>query len=189
MSRKTITVTCDYCGKSYEKAESEYKRNQKLGRRSFCSRSCQTKANNADRRNKPLTKAQLDHLESVRPNRRDKYTPFRYSLRCAKRRTKECTITLENLEEVWNLQQGICPYTGIKLVLPEDSNIDTIPVYERASLDRINSSLGYVKGNIQFVSTPINYMKNTMSDSETKQFLKLISSYTSNLKIVTNFIE
>ena len=49
---------------------------------------------------------------------------------------------------------------------------------KQASLDRIDSSKGYIKGNIQFISTPINYMKSTMTDSEVKSFLKLISSFT-----------
>ena len=44
----------------------------------------------------------------------------------------------------------------------------------------IDSSKGYVKGNVQFVSTPINLMKSEMSDLDTKKFLKLISSYTSS---------
>lgn len=49
-----------------------------------------------------------------------------------------------------------------------------------ASLDRIDSSKGYIKGNVQFVSLPINYMKSTKSDIEIRQFLKQISSYTSH---------
>ena len=53
-------------------------------------------------------------------------------------------------------------------------------MWYRASLDRIDSSKGYVIGNVQFVSTPINLMKSTMSDLETKQYLKLISFYTSH---------
>ena len=36
------------------------------------------------------------------------------------------------------------------------------------------------KGNVQFISLPINLMKSTKSDIEVKQFLKQISSYTSH---------
>lgn len=61
----------------------------------------------------------------------------------------------------------MCPYTKLKLVLPSQDNKD-IPFGHLASLDRIDSSKGYIEGNVQFVSTPINYMKNTMSDSETR---------------------
>lgn len=55
--------------------------------------------------------------------------------------------------------------------------------FHRASLDRIDSSLGYVKGNIQFVPTPINLMKTTKSDKEIRLFLKDISKFTSSLEI------
>jgi hypothetical protein len=44
------------------------------------------------------------------------------------------------------------------------------------SLDRIDSSKPYEVGNIQFISTPINYMKNSMSDEQTKTYLRVISA-------------
>lgn len=100
----------------------------------------------------------------------------RYSLRCAKRRHKGCTLTLEDLQEQWELQQGVCPYTKLKLTLPEDGNVATLDVSIRASLDRIDSSKPYEVGNIQFISTPINYMKNSMSDEQTKTYLRVISA-------------
>lgn len=109
-------------------------------------------------------------------NHRDEFTPFRYSLRCAKRRHKGCTLTLEDLQEQWELQQGVCPYTKLKLTLPEDGNVATLDVSIRASLDRIDSSKPYEVGNIQFISTPINYMKNSMSDEQTKTYLRVISA-------------
>lgn len=68
----------------------------------------------------------------------------------------------------------------LNLILPENGNIHDIDVTHRASLDRIDSSLGYIRGNVQYVSTPINYMKSTMSDLETKRFLKAISNHTSS---------
>lgn len=46
----------------------------------------------------------------------------------------------------------------------------------RASLDRIDSSKGYIKGNVQFVATPINYLKGTMSDETTKAYLREIAA-------------
>lgn len=82
----------------------------------------------------------------------------------------------------------ICDNCGCEATKPESEykrnlrfrhNKD-IPVASRASLDRIDSTKGYIIGNVQFISTPINYLKNTMTDLETKQYLKLISQYTSN---------
>ena len=48
------------------------------------------------------------------------------------------------------------------------------PLYT-ASLDRIDSSKGYEIGNVQFISTAINYMKNTMSHEDTLKLCEIIA--------------
>lgn len=173
--RKLVTVTCDYCRESFSKPESEYKRNIKLGRRNFCSRSCCGKY--IASLNKPLTQAQIGSRNSIRnysSNRNDEYTPFREILRTVRNRCKEFNLDLPYLVELWNSQNGICPYTRLKLVLPTwNTNPD---IRYRASLDRIDSSKGYIKGNVQFVATPINYLKGTMSDETAKAYLREIAA-------------
>lgn len=178
--RKMTTFICDCCGKEAEKTSSELKRNKELNRKCFCSRSCSTSYNNSHRKLKTLSNSQKEHLDKIKSNRRDEFTPFRYTLRCVKRRDKEFNISLDDLKDVWESQNGICPYTGLSLTLPENGNLNNIHITKRASLDRIDSSKGYVIGNIQFVSTPINLMKQEMSDLETKQFLKEISTFSSS---------
>lgn len=183
-NRKLITFICDYCGCEATKPESEYKRNLKLGRHNFCSRRCSVSyankyvipsssrwGNNEERKR---------NIAAYSGNRRTEDTPFNYTLRNARKRFKDFNLTADYLRKVWNNQQGICPYTGISLILPTFGHNKDIPIANRASLDRIDSSKGYIIGNVQFVSTPINFLKNTMSDLETKQYLKLISEYTSN---------
>lgn len=180
VKRKMTTFICDCCGKEAEKASSELKRNKELNRKCFCSRSCAASYNNSHRELKTLSNSQKEHLDKIKSNRRDEFTPFRYTLRCVKRRNKEINISLDDLKNVWENQNGICPYTGLSLILPEDGNLNNIHITKRASLDRIDSSKGYIIGNIQFVSTPINLMKQEMSDLETKQFLKDISTFSSS---------
>lgn len=182
-NRKTITFICDWCGQEGIKAESEYNRNLKKGRKNYCCRECAGKGAGRTRtgipRESSTSETNIEHLKSICGNKRDEYTPFRYTLRNAKKRFKDFDLDLEFLKELWESQKGTCPYTGLPLTLPEKANLDTVPITRRASLDRINSEKGYVKGNVQFVSTPINYLKTTMTDLQTKQFLKEISSYTS----------
>lgn len=180
-NRKTVTFICDYCGGEGVKAASEYKRNINKGRKNYCCRECAGKGSGRSRTGVPrqASEALIEHNRQICNNRRDEYTPFRYSFSCAKRRFKDFNLTLEHLKEVWEKQEGKCPYTGISLILPESGNLDSLDPTTRASLDRINSDLGYVIGNVQFISTSINFMKSTMSDSQTKQFLKSISNYTS----------
>ena len=54
-----------------------------------------------------------------------------------------------------------------------------IKIYFNGQSYSFDEFTGKIKDNIQFISTPINYLKNTMSDSETKQYLKSISKYIS----------
>ena len=44
-----------------------------------------------------------------------------------------------------------------------------------ASLDRIDSSKGYIPGNIQFISAICNYAKNDLSHEEMIVFCKLLA--------------
>lgn len=66
--------------------------------------------------------------------------------------------------------QFICDCCG------KEATKATLDVSIRASLDRIDSSKPYEVGNIQFISTPINYMKNSMSDEQTREYLRVISA-------------
>lgn len=184
IGRTTVTFICDECGKEGVKTKTEYERNLRLGRKNYCCRECSIKGAAKTRTGKHYQRsgAQIEHIKSISNNRKDDFTPFRYTLRAVKRRFKEVDIDLEYLKELWEKQEGICPYTGLRLILPHDNNVHEIDLPHRASLDRIDSSKGYVKGNVQYISTPINYMKSTMSDSETKRFLKEISSYTSSFE-------
>lgn len=184
IGRTTVTFICDECGKEGIKTKTEYERNLRLGRKNYCCRECSIKGAAKTRTGKHYQKSetQIEHIKSISNNRKDDFTPFRYTLRAVKRRFKEVDIDLEYLKELWEKQGGICPYTGLRLILPHDNNVHDIDLPHRASLDRIDSSKGYIKGNVQYISTPINYMKSTMSDLETKRFLKEISSYTSSFK-------
>lgn len=96
--------------------------------------------------------------------------PFKYYYRNCKRRNHEFNLDLDYLRELWNNQNGVCPYTKIKLTLNTHRKQNKDFRYS-ASLDRIDSNKGYIKGNVQFISTAINYMKSTMSDEECKEFL------------------
>lgn len=164
--RKLITVICDFCGQEYEKPITEYNRNKSLNRHSFCSRTCSVKFGN---KNVPR-KRSYEHLKLYQR----KINPFLFYLRTIRKRYKEINITIEDLIEQWNKQEGVCPYSGIKLLLASSRNTNINPIY-RASLDRVDSNKGYIKGNIQFTSTSINYMKNDMSHEDTIKLCKLIT--------------
>lgn len=183
-NRKTVLVTCDYCGKIFEKVASEVKRNAEKGRKNYCSRECVGRAASERQFGKkrgPATGKNLQHLQEICGNRRDPYTPYRYTYRCVLRRYKDVDISIDDLVEQWEKQKGICPYTGYQLILPENGNVKTVDFFHRASLDRIDSTKGYVKGNIQFISTPINFLKSNKTDEEVRNFLKDIAKFLETL--------
>lgn len=168
--RKMTKFICNNCGLEFEKPISEIERNLKLGRNNYCSRSCSGKknlSNFGDKINKTPIRNQ-PNFRSIKAN------PFNYYLRnCKKRLKHQIDIDLKYLEDLWNKQNGLCAYTGIKLIL--NTHLKIVKDYRyTASLDRIDSNLGYVKGNVHFVSACINFMKNSLTHEQTIEFINLI---------------
>ena len=84
----------------------------------------------------------------------------------SKRRNLEHSIDLEYLLYLLNSQSERCAITGIMMVHKPDPRA--------ASIDRIDSDLGYVRGNIQLVCKVINFAKNTCTNTEIICFLNEI---------------
>lgn len=68
-----------------------------------------------------------------------------------------------NLDKVDIIVPNVCPILGIPLVVGEGEVCDGSP-----TLDRINSKLGYVKGNVQVISFRANTLKSNASLEELK---------------------
>jgi len=89
----------------------------------------------------------------------------------AKARNLEFNLTIDDL----NLPTH-CPILGIKLSYGKDPNTQV-----GASVDRIDNTKGYVKGNIVIMSRKANAMKNSASIDELQTFInniqKLITFY------------
>jgi len=168
INRKVVDVICDTCGKSFKKIATEYIRTKNH----YCSRTCVGKANHSHLR-------KYDNSGNlINGNRHDEFTGFREFIRRAKNREKLGDLTLIDLKEQWIKQNGKCPYSGIELILPK-ARIKQKSI-ELASLDRIDSTKLYEKGNIVFVSATINYMKNIMTEEETISFCKTIAMFWKN---------
>jgi hypothetical protein len=171
MKRKQIEITCSNpeCNKTFLKDKSEFDRNLKKGRKNYCSRNCVGKIHNGHLSN--YFNQTKNILKNFSDNRKDKYTGLREHMARVKKRHKDYDITLEDLLEQWVKQEGICVYSGVRLnKSKKNGNIITT-----ASLDRIDSKKGYVKGNIQFISIICNYAKNNVSHEEMIEFCKIIT--------------
>ena len=79
---------------------------------------------------------------------------------------KGSEINANYLRNLYNSQNGLCYYTGIKMDL--DSKM------YKPSPDRIDSSIGYIDGNIVLCCTAVNYMKNSSSEEDTFNFIEAI---------------
>lgn len=86
-------------------------------------------------------------------------------------------ITPGYLKGVWEDQGGKCRYTGIRLKHPKGKK--PVKQFKLASLDRIDSSEGYIQGNVQFVSLTCNLAKSTLSHEEFEEFLEVVRCHRS----------
>lgn len=179
--RKVTKVVCNNCDKLFEKAISEIKRTEKKGGNHYCGLSCNGSGNIKKNIGGWYVNSSKKRENFGGGNHGDKYTGLREFLRRARNRKKLGNLTLDDLLNQWNKQNGICPYTGINLKLPTYKK-NKHNLIELASLDRIDSNKLYEKGNVMFVSTPINYMKNSMTEQETIDYCKIISLFWNNKK-------
>ena len=105
----------------------------------------------------------------------DEYSKFRIFIYRILRNEMEKDIDVKYLKKLWTKQNGKCAYTNIEMTLAECNSRKT-GAYNpyQASLDRIDSSKGYLKGNVEFVCVLINYAKNSFSKEQVKEFLSKI---------------
>ena len=64
-------------------------------------------------------------------------------------------ITLEDIQETYEAQNKVCAFSGLPISFGKE-----------ASVDRIDSSLGYTKDNIQIVHKRLNLMKQDIPNDE-----------------------
>jgi len=179
---KEVELVCEMCKKSFYRRATEHSRNIKKGRRVFCGRSCQGKGL-ID--NIPKEYAGAYDISVHASNQRDEFTPFRYHMKNIVQHAEKrgsgpgsiVEITLADLKEQWEKQDGVCPYTGWKLVNTQmaarNSKVPKTP--DRASVDRIDSSKGYIKGNIQFIAFMANVAKHDFHEDELIRFCKAVA--------------
>jgi hypothetical protein len=163
---------CQNCHTQFKKSLAEIKRKTKNKTPFYCSRSCSGKSNYNHALHKKLnnSKQNINHLKGICGNRKDCYSPFRMLLQRTKQRKHKNNLSLIYIKSMWESQNGKCAVLGHDLQLPSTSKIKQ---NQLASIDRIDSSKGYVEGNIRIVCATINYAKNQSSDKELQQFIAL----------------
>jgi hypothetical protein len=177
-----INLVCNHCNNEFIISKREHTRQVKKGREHFyCSLSCAGK-----------DKSNIEHLSKVRDSSYNfkggenkliteeqllESSMLEFIRRVKNRKKLEYNIDVSYLVYIWEKQKGICKYTGVSLVLPRDKGYKKISNNYKASIDRIDSSKGYIKDNIQFVSFTINMAKSSMTEEEVLDFIKIIKNY------------
>lgn len=166
---------CKKCQNNFDILIKEYNRHIRLGRNKdhfFCSLSCARSYGN--RNLSPESREKMSKLMKERLEKNNyfkdshksyKKGEFTYFLNKAKQRSHEVDIDEEYLKSIWT---GRCAITNVPIIMKQAKIKNTLST---ASLDRIDSSIGYVKGNVQFVSYGINLAKNSFKDNDMRSFI------------------
>lgn len=79
-------------------------------------------------------------------------------------------LSLDVLELLWQTQQGRCALTGWPMTMELAAGV----VPTNCSLDRIDSSQGYVVGNVQLVCRAANTAKSNLTTAEFVQLCRAV---------------
>ena len=82
------------------------------------------------------------------------------------RKPIDFAIDMPYLWDLYEKQDGKCNYTGLPITFRANT----------ASLDRIDSSKGYIKGNVQWVHKDVNMMKRHYTEDYFKRLCFLVAS-------------
>lgn len=84
-------------------------------------------------------------------------------------------ISIQDIVNTFNDQNGLCIISGIKVHFNMRDRTGVT-----ASIDRINSSKGYTKDNIQIVHKKVNMLKYTLTTKELLSWVQKIYKYNFN---------
>ena len=105
----------------------------------------------------------MSHERSTLPSLVSPKAYIRNKLATAKRNStgnRQVLIDTEYVLGVYEAQEGRCAVTGATMTHQADRPQTNI------SIDRIDSTKGYIEGNIRLVCATVNFMKNRMTDKE-----------------------
>ena len=184
--RKHVKLKCAYSGEYFWKDKSEYTRRININPDHKFYKSIKDAALGGGEKHysqlKPWTGKANDNFIKSSYNRKDEYSSFKYFIAKAKQRSKtkkskyqSYDITLTYLKNLWENQNGICAISGVKMELPASLS-ETRGSPFCASLDRIDSEIGYIQGNVQFVTQFCNLGKRDFKEDQVLKFIQAIKS-------------
>lgn len=99
-------------------------------------------------------------------------------LKSCKSRDKEYNLDFDYIVDLYIEQCGKCKISDILMTYKHC--IETLNSSTNISIDRIDSSKGYIKGNIQLVTSWVNTMKNSKTMEEFIEMCNIIANHNKN---------
>lgn len=98
---------------------------------------------------------------------------YQNAIKGAEARNIKFDLSQEELEDLWARSEGKCALTGLPLIMSRTYR----EAEHTASLDRIDSTDYYHKGNVQFVHSKINLFKFNWTQKEFIEMCRLVTDY------------
>lgn len=181
-------VKDDLTGKKFGKLTVVSRENKIIGDgclqyRCLCSCGKETVCSSTNLRNNKSRSCGCERYNHIRykQKRDDVYPRFYFEevkLR-AKNRNMKFNITHKYIKELFLKQNKMCNLTGNPIVFAQTHH-ERRKGLNTASLDRIDSTKGYIKGNVQIVHKHINIMKLNLSLDDFKNFCIKVADYERN---------
>jgi len=92
----------------------------------------------------------------------------------AVKRKIDFTITADDLIAMWNSQNGKCALSNMPMTLSHGTHILQNPT--KMSIDRIDSTIGYHKDNIQLITWQLNCGKSVWSNEQLIELCKAVAA-------------
>jgi len=170
-----MVKVCSKCKQEKSTSEFTFNKNTKDKLTVWCKSCCKLARDTYYIQNKEsIQKRQKEWREKTSDYRREKKKqkhredPRKLMLYSARHRAKHKGLDF-NIELDDIVIPDVCPVLGMPLILYQDSQQRTSP-----SLDRIDPTKGYTKGNIQVISWFANTMKQDANSSELLKFAEWI---------------
>lgn len=140
-------IGCEECGSEF------FPRNRK---HKFCSKACKDRVGNRRRG------SEYSNLHGGRS--------VKSFIRCLINKKKRQELTLEYCMQIYFSQEGKCAITGEEMTHVRGKG----RVLTNISIDRIDPNIGYVEGNIQFVTHKVNLLKSDMQMEDLYKTCELV---------------
>lgn len=182
-AKENQTKVCSKCNKELP-LDAFNKGNSLYGRRSFC-RECEKKIQNTPEKRKKRREQELlrrqdpEYVKMVNKRDRLRIHSNPYSIKLALLRGAKQRAKTKGLEFNIDVSDIILPDTCPLLNVPLSSSCreNTKSVDNSYSVDRINPSKGYVKGNVWVISNKANRIKNDASLDELELLVNNLKKY------------